>query len=109
MGAAYETLIFHDASDDRLRYLVEAAATQLREQYGWTRTTGDLPDSTGLRVPFRGRSWGARVSMAVEEKSIRVVSECVFPLQVFDWGTNRVNVERARRSIRREISDDAPA
>lgn len=32
-------------------------------------------------------------------KSIRVVSECVFPLQLIDWGKNRQNVDRVRTCL----------
>lgn len=105
MSSAYETLLFHDAAKERLDYVAEQAAAELVQKHGWGRTAGDLPRSIGLRVPRSSRSWGERVSIAVEEKSIRIVSSSSFPLQAFGFAKNRKNAERVRETLQRLISE----
>ena len=109
MAIGYESLVFHDATEEELRILVETVARQLVERRGWTRIAGDLPSSTGLRAPRSWHSWGERVTIAVEEKSIRIVSEGRNAVALIDGGKNRSNVELVRQGIRRAISGDGPA
>lgn len=39
-------------------------------------------------------SWGEKITIQVEEGAITVKSECVYPLQLIDWGKNKKNVKR---------------
>lgn len=104
MSHAYESLVFHDAPRDELRVIVDAVATRLQRTVGWARVAADVPDAVGLRAPLSVRSWGERITLAVEESSIRIVSESVAIPQITDWGKNRANVARVRRLLRRELA-----
>lgn len=51
-----------------------------------------------VRASFRisGNSWGEKFAVGFtdtsEGTSMRIISKCAFPLQFFDWGKNKQNV-----------------
>ena len=99
--SAHETTVLHDAPRQRLEYAAERAASQMVRDFGWRRVVGDLPQSIGLRPPWKLTAWGSRVSIAVEEKSIRIVGTCSFEL---GSKTTRENVETVRKKVRQEVA-----
>ena len=104
MAASFESLVVHDAPEEQLCELVEAVVTQLQDRDRWVVVTRDLPHSVVLKVSLNFWSWGEHVRLGVEERSIRISSECRFPFQVIDWGKNRKNVEAVRQRIHEAIS-----
>lgn len=48
-------------------------------------------------------SWGEQITVSLtqgaEGADVVVRSECSFPLQIFDWGKNKENVERILRGL----------
>ena len=47
------------------------------------------------RVPMSGLSWGERVKVSLAEPGgIEISSMCSYPLQFFDWGKNKRNVDQ---------------
>ena len=103
MPAMFETIVVHDAPEEELGRLVEAVASELRAKGRWRHAVGRLPNSTGLRVPMSVRSWGERLSIAVEEKSIRIRSESRFPWMFLDFGKHADNADLVRRIFHRMI------
>ncbi|WP_101642085.1 DUF1499 domain-containing protein [Brevibacterium antiquum] len=49
------------------------------------------------------RSWGERITVQVGQASdgtvVRIRSACAFPLQAFDWGRNKGNVQQIRAGL----------
>lgn len=55
-------------------------------------------------------SWGERVNIDVaEDGTVAVSSECVFPLQCFDWGKNQTNVHTFVDSLVRSVGKEVRA
>jgi hypothetical protein len=100
MAASYESLLFCDYPTETLRSLITVAATTLRKKCPWFRFDSEVKDGVVLRT---GRAWlfgGERISIIAEEKSVRIISECVFPTRIIDWGKNRGNVEAVRQALK---------
>jgi hypothetical protein len=60
---------------------------------GWKYSTSDL-DHFQTTTSINPSSWGERVSVALEDGSIKIRSVCRSPIQIFDWGKNKQNVDR---------------
>ena len=54
-------------------------------------------------ISMSWRSWGQRVLLAVEEKSIRIQSESVFPPFTLCRNPNTANVERVHAMLRKAM------
>ncbi|MDP6408986.1 MAG: hypothetical protein QGI46_06390 [Planctomycetota bacterium] len=111
--SSYDRLVIRDAPPQELAYLVELTTAELCKHPRWTRTTGTVPGSTGIRVRMGARNWGERVLLSVEEKSIRIQSESVFiPFSPFK-SPNAANVERVhamlRKAVERVAAEGLPA
>ena len=104
MSAEYEIVVPHKAPKHRLDYAAEKAATFFVREHGWRRTTGELPHSIGLQVPWSLTAWGAHVCIAVENGSIRIFGRCSLPSAALAAGRNRSNVESVRKKVRQEIA-----
>lgn len=54
-----------------------------------------------IYAPVNRKLFGERVELEAREGAVRVSARSPLPLQMFDWGRNRRNVERVERSLRR--------
>lgn|GEM_PF-1793246 len=64
---------------------------------------GGTPGVLSASIKLNWLSYGENVTIGVAEvpdgTGVRVRSECSFPLQAFDWGKNKKNVEQILRGI----------
>ena len=104
MAAAHETTLVADLPREKLRDVVSCAVQDIQERYPRFRIEQQTSTSTVLRYGMNWSSWGERITITPEHGSIRVVSECTFPLQVIDWGKNRKNVELVRSCLAQAIA-----
>ena len=101
--SSHDRLVIRDAPARELSYLIELTTAELCKHPRWKRSAGTVPGSTGIRVRWGLRSWGERVLLAVEEKSIRSQSESVFiPFSLFT-SANTANVERVHAMLRKAM------
>lgn len=103
MPIGYESILFHDATEQELRAHVDRVAARVVSRLGWKGNVHDLPNGVRFRVSVGWRSWGEVVTIEVEEKSIRIASSCRFGFPLVDRGRNRENVEVVRLALRRSI------
>lgn len=55
------------------------------------KTSGNIQAKTKLSW----WSWTEDVTVNINEKSeVQILSKCAFPMQIFDWGKNRENVNK---------------
>ena len=101
MGASYEeTMIVPTAAAD----VGQRAFEVLRNLQGAAGSIATTQPGV-LRASFRAtwRRWGEKVTVHIAQASdgtvVRIRSACAFPLQVFDWGVNRGNVQRIRAGL----------
>ncbi|GAA1869880.1 hypothetical protein [Brevibacterium marinum] len=101
MGASYEeTMTVPIAAAD----VWQRAWEVLRNQQG---AAGSIMTSHPgvLCASFKTtwRSWGEKVTVQVGQTSVGTVvgirSACAFPLQIFDWGRNKGNVQQIRAGL----------
>lgn len=104
MAAIYESMVvLSDESSGRMLDAVEKLAASER----W-RVRERTDRKIVCVVPAdMWCSWGERVSVVAEPHSLRVISQCSLPLQVFDWGKNRRNVETVRDCLLQAMSASA--
>ena len=90
MAASYEAGTSYKVPLDELR----AAVVKAAERVGW----GGLADTDrGFKftIGINFWSWGENITIALDDAgTVTVKSVCSFPLQIFDWGKNRKNVQR---------------
>lgn len=60
---------------------------------GWAYHVDDV-DHFHASLVMNGLSWGETFTVSLGEGAVTVISSCVFPFQVFDWGKNKQNVVR---------------
>ena len=105
MTAAYESTIFGDLPQEALSNIIRETAKAVADYDRRIRIEHEGPERAVLRVCFNLSSWGERITLTLEQRSIRIVSKSTLPGQIIDWGKNRRNVERIRAVIRHKIND----
>ena len=51
-------------------------------------------------------SWGEKITVQfLPNGSISVSSACAFPVQIFDWGKNKQNIDRLIETIKIQMSE----
>ena len=89
LPAGYSTRIHLDIPRDAASSAIEYAFDLLR----WKLMSADGGKFIG-RVSASVMSWGERIEVTfVGPDDLEIASFCFSPLQVFDWGKNRRNVE----------------
>jgi len=68
------------------------AVTYALDLLGWRYDVID-PDHYRARIPMNASSWGEEFTVSLEPGSIFIRSVCRYPLQIFDWGKNKRNVD----------------
>ena len=101
MAAAHESTLVCDGDSDAINRHITEGVVILTREHSEFRIEQEEPGRVVLKVRVNWLSWGERVTVQAEPRSIRIVSECSFPLQVIDWGKNRENVEIVRSAILR--------
>ncbi len=99
MAAAYETTITTDHPRKNLLEVIRTAVQDLKQHHPRFLIESETTTSTIIRFGVNWLTWGERITITSGHNSIRVVSECVFPLQMIDWGKNRRNVDLVRSSL----------
>ena len=99
MAAIHESFVFYEGDGDDINRAIEDGVKILTQKYPRFRVEMTRPGFLMLRVGVNWRSWGERITVESAPKSIRIVSECSFPLQIIDWGKNFQNVELVRTEI----------
>ncbi|MCF2570572.1 hypothetical protein [Brevibacterium sp. UCMA 11754] len=101
MGTSYEeTMTVPIAAAD----VWQRAFEVLRSQQGAAGAIA-MSHSGVLSASFRTtwRSWGEKITVQVGQASdgtfVRIRSACAFPLQIFDWGKNKYNVQQIRAGL----------
>lgn len=99
MGASYEeTMTIPIAAAD----VWQRAIQVLNSQQGVSGVMTH-PGVLTASVNTNWRSWGEKLSVHVDETPdgtvVRIRSACAFPLQLFDWGKNKDNVQRVRAGL----------
>ena len=52
-------------------------------------------------------SWGEKISIQfLPNGSVSVTSACAFPLQIYDWGKNKQNVDRLMHAIKSQFGGE---
>lgn len=105
-AAAYESTIFADLSEQELLDLIHIATKDVIHDAPNLRVEHESSSQTTLRCGINLWSWGERIILTPEQRSIRIVSQCRFPLQFIDWGKNRKNVEIIRAAVQRRIKNE---
>ncbi len=104
MGAGYETLFVADMPPEKLRDVIRSAIQDIQERHPRFRIEHQTFDITMFQSGINWSSWGERITISAEHKSIRIVSECRLSSQVIDWGRNRNNVELIRPCLAQAIN-----
>ena len=74
----------------------ESAREAVRHAFdvlGWSYTS-DGPDRFRATIGVNFSSWGEAFTVTLQEGAIRVESACTMPMQIFDWGKNKQNVDQ---------------
>jgi len=100
MAVSYESLLFCDYPTETIRNLITVAVTNLRKKRPWFRFDTEVKDGVTLRTGRARLFGGERIGIIAEEKSVRIISECVWPTRIIDWGKNRENVEAVRQALK---------
>src|SRR5690349_13527440 len=103
MAAKYETTVA--LKGNAVEPLLDAVASWAASERWRVQSRTDC--AIVCLVPLNLWSWGELVRVVVEHDSLRVISQCTFPLQVFDWGKNARNVERVRDNLVRAMRASA--
>ena len=99
-------------SDTRLFGLAEAELSTVIEtafsNLGWQYKT--LPNNEfQASVAVNFSSWGEKLKVSMLAGGIvQAESKCMYPLQCFDWGKNKENVERLFAEIERLKETNSP-
>ncbi|MDN5808079.1 MAG: DUF1499 domain-containing protein [Brevibacterium sp.] len=101
MGASYEeTMTVPIAAPDVGQRAFEVLRN-LQGAAGSIATTQPGVLSASFKATWR--SWGEKITVHIDQASdgtvVRIRSAYAFPLQVFDWGVNRGNVQRIRAGL----------
>jgi hypothetical protein len=104
MGAGYETILIADIPPEKLRNVIRSVIQDIQERHPRFQIEHQTVNITMLRSGLNWLSWGERIIITAEHKSIRVVSECILSSQGIDWGRNRNNVELIRPCLAQAIN-----
>lgn len=76
------------------RHVAREAVVYAFELLEWHHEITDA-DNFRAQVPISGSSWGENFTVSLETPGVAIIrSVCRYPLQLFDWGKNRQNVDR---------------
>ena len=60
---------------------------------GW-QYENPFPDSYVAKTQFSTQSWGEKITVFfTENATLKIKSVCYMPMQLFDWGKNKKNVD----------------
>ena len=104
MAKSQETRIACHLSPLKIREVIDAVVEDLVRRNSKYRVEKDTSNSVALRVGVGWLSWGEDVTLTVENASIHIISKCVVPTQIIDWGKNRKNVELVATTVHRAIT-----
>ena len=74
----------------------EAARDAVRHAFnvlGWSYSS-DGPDRFQVAIGVNFSSWGETLTVTLADGTVRVESACSMPMQLFDWGKNKQNVDQ---------------
>jgi hypothetical protein len=75
------------------RQTAREAVTYALDALEWPYSAADR-DHFRATVPMNMMSWGETIFISITDGRIAIRSVCSLPLQLFDWGKNKQNVEQ---------------
>lgn len=102
---SYESIVVANLDEAQRKSVIESALATIQESNPRVHIEHKDQSLVVLRYGLNWESYGERVRITAEPGAFRVVSECIFPLQLIDWGKNRKNVEMIRECILTGLQD----
>ncbi|WP_028863894.1 hypothetical protein [Psychromonas aquimarina] len=95
---------FQDSySFDNTDFDIRSTVNRAIKITGW-KVKNDSSESISLSSGLNALSWGEDINIQfTANNSILVTSKCVFPLQCFDWGKNKGNVNKLLNILRKNV------
>ena len=96
---------FHteDYSPDEGRADMRAAVITTIQAISWS-IREESPNMIFASSSVSLRSWGEKVTVSfLPDNSISVTSKCSLPTQCFDWGKNKINVQKFLAELRNHL------
>lgn len=101
MAASFETTKTFSASRRDLEQVLLNVLRRLDMRWERDRSAGD---SLTVVIPINDCTWGEKIEIRfVGPSTLYIRSRCILPLQLYDWGKNRLNVHRIASAIDGEL------
>lgn len=96
---AYESTVVVHLGNVQMKSVMTSAIKLLQQKNPRIQIEHEDESLAILRWGLNWDSFGERARITLEPGAFRIVSACIFPIQLTDWGKNRKNVEMVRECI----------